>query len=46
MGQYITVEYPDCGRIKDTWIDGREIRAGTRCGGCGDAWEFDLAKVR
>jgi hypothetical protein len=48
MGQYVTVECPnpDCGRSKRVWIDGRETRAGSTCGGCGTAWEYELADFR
>jgi len=40
----VMIECPSCGRQKDVWLAGTEIRAGTRCGGCGHAWEIDLAE--
>lgn len=46
MGQNVIVKCPECSREKEVWIDGRETRAGTRCGGCGEAWEFDMAEWR
>ena len=46
MGQFLTTtcSNPDCGREKEIYIDGREIRAGERCGGCGNSWEIDVSQ--
>ena len=42
----VDIECPGCGRMKDIYISGSEIRAGTRCSNCGEAWEIDLAQFR